>query len=180
MSAADALGCVRLVAAALFPWTLVRAPAWWAPPIVFVVAAASDFLDGIVARRRGSTAHGAVLDNVADVAFVLGGTATAAWLGLVPTAVPAAIVLAVASYAVAAARRGEAARSAVGHAAGVLNYALTGLVAGAVAYPGRGWTPILSTASAAVFAVNGAAVLARAGAVVSRARAPRAAGSRAR
>jgi phosphatidylglycerophosphate synthase len=178
---ADALGGVRLVAAALLPWALARAPVWWAAPALFVIAASTDYLDGIVARRgRGPTAHGAVLDNVADVAFVVAGTATGAWLGIVPAAVPGAIVLAVIAYAVASARRGEPARSAVGHAAGVLNYAITGVVAGAVALPGRGWHPILAVASAVVVAVNVAAVVLRAAGNVSRARVPHAAGSRSR
>jgi phosphatidylglycerophosphate synthase len=175
---ADALGALRLVAAGLFPWALVAAP--WAAPLLFVVAAASDYLDGIVARRgRGPTAHGAILDNVADVAFVLAGTAAGARLGLVPVAVPVAIALAVAGYALASARRGTPARSALGHAAGVANYALAGLVAGAVAWPGRPWSVVLAGASAVVVALNLGAVLARAVAI-SRALVPRVAGSRVR
>ena len=179
--AADALGCVRLAAAALLPWALVRMSGWWAAPALFAVAAATDFLDGIVARRgAGPTAHGAILDNAADVAFVLAGTATGARLGLVPVAVPVAIVLAVVAYAAASARRRGPAYSAIGHAAGVLNYAITGLIAGAVAFPGRGWSPLLAGASGVVVAANGGAVLGRALTAFSRVRVPRAAGSRLR
>jgi phosphatidylglycerophosphate synthase len=189
VSAADALGFVRVVAAMLLPWALREAPRrWWPPVVLFVIAAASDFFDGIVARRgRGPTAHGAVLDNSADVAFVLSGTGTGASWGLVSRAVPAAIVVAFAAYAAASLRlsaragEGRLARSAIGHAAGVLNYVLTGLVVGAVALPARAWTPLLAVGSAAVVAANGGAVLARLVApLLRRARAPRDAGSRAR
>jgi len=187
--AEDALGAVRLVAAGMLPWALVRAgERRWLPVVLFVVAAASDFLDGIVARRgRGPTAHGAALDNVADIAFVLAGTGTAAALGLVPPAVPAAIAVAFAGYATASlgrsAREGRwrLARSRLGHGAGVLNYALTGVVAGAVALPAMPWRPVLAVGGALVVAVNLAAVLARlVAAVLSRARVPRGGGSRAR
>ncbi|HLY39322.1 MAG TPA: CDP-alcohol phosphatidyltransferase family protein [Candidatus Binatia bacterium] len=180
MRPADALGALRLVVAALFPYALGAASARWVALLLFVVAAASDYLDGIVARRgRGPTAHGAILDNVADVAFVLAGTAAGARLGLVPVAVPVAIALAVAGYALASARRGTPARSALGHAAGVANYALAGLLAGAVAWPGRPWSVVLAGASAVVVALNLGAVVARA-AAISRALVPRVAGSRAR
>jgi len=173
----------------MLPWALLRAPArWWFPIVLFAVGAASDFLDGIVARRgRGPTAHGAVLDNAADIAFVLAGTGTGAALGLVPLAVPGAIAVAFGTYALASfglsARDGQwrLARSTLGHLAGVLNYALTGLVAGAAALPAMPWRPVLALGSALVVAVNLAAVVARVAAgVVSRARAPHGAGSRAR
>jgi phosphatidylglycerophosphate synthase len=168
---ADALGVARLLAAAAFPGALVAALAGdgrrLVPLGLFVVAAATDFFDGIVARRTGGpTAHGAVLDNVADIAFVLAGTATAAAFGLVPAAVPAAIVVSVAAYALASLRRSRRgpsvalARSRVGHAAGVLNYALLGLVAIALAVPAR-WEGVLRVASLVTVAVNLAAVLGR-------------------
>jgi phosphatidylglycerophosphate synthase len=164
-AAADALGVVRLAAAIVLPGTLARAAqgeARWLPAFLFAVAAATDFFDGVVARRgRGATRHGALLDNVADVAFVLAGTAMGARLGYVTPLVPLAIGGAVAAYATASLRGRAMARSAVGHAAGVLNYALVGLVAGAVAMPWRGWPPVLALGSWIVVAVNAAAVLER-------------------
>jgi phosphatidylglycerophosphate synthase len=172
MLVADALGAARLVAAAALPGTITHAAAAGdgrhAPLVLFALAAATDFVDGIVARRAtgGPTRHGAVLDNVADVAFVLAGTGTAAVLGLVSPAVPAAIVLSVGAYAVASARRSAAAasvslaRSRLGHAAGVVNYAVTGVIALALAFPGRFAAP-LQLASIAAVATNLAAVLAR-------------------
>ncbi len=171
MRAADALGLVRLASAVVFPGVLVRTVAMgsgWMPVVLFAVAAATDFFDGIVARWTGTpTRHGAILDNVADVTFVLAGTGTAAALGLVWRAVPIAIALAVGSYALASRRRstgGDAwwlARSRLGHAAGVCNYALTGLVAGSLAIPGPAWSPVLALGSGGVVGLNLAAVLHR-------------------
>jgi len=189
--AADALGILRLLAAAGLPGALGGALAgrrWWLPIVLFTVAAASDFLDGMVARRgRGATRHGAILDNVADIAFVLAGTGAGAALGLVPRAAPAAIAAAFAAYAAASidrsARQGSwsVARSHLGHAAGVLNYALTGLVAGAAAFPGRAWGPALQLGSALIIAVNLGAVLERGASWALRpARGPRGAGREAR
>jgi len=88
-AAADALGVVRLGAAGLLPGALLRPACRWLPAALFAVAAATDFFDGVLARRGGGpTRHGAVLDNLADIAFVLAGTITGAALGLVPSAVP--------------------------------------------------------------------------------------------
>jgi phosphatidylglycerophosphate synthase len=183
--AADALGVVRLVVALGFPSALARAAAapagGWTPLALFLLAAATDFLDGRVARRAGRpTPHGAVLDIVADVAFVLAGTGTGAALGLVSWAVPVAIVLAIGSYAAASLSQSALARSRAGHAAGVANYALVGLVGGSVALPGRAWPWILGLGGAGVAGLNLAAVLERVVQGVRRARARRDGGRRAR
>lgn len=163
---ADALGVVRLLAAVLFPGAL--AEGGWLPLVLFGVAAATDFFDGMVARRgRGPTAHGAVLDNVADIAFVMAANGTAAVLRLVPWAVPLAIAASFGVYVLASATRSAThgtvrmARSSVGHAAGVVNYALAGLVAGAAALPWDGWRLVLAAGSAVVIAVNLTAVMQR-------------------
>jgi phosphatidylglycerophosphate synthase len=181
-SAADALGVLRLLVAAVFPAALARARmGGWVPGLLFAVAAGSDFLDGIAARHgSGPTAHGAVLDNLADIAFVVAGTGAAASLGIVPVGVPVAIGCAFAAYAFASIAGRRTARSRVGHAAGVLNYALVGLIAGAAGLPGRAWRPILSLASTVVVAVNLAALLGRVVPGFTPAREPRAGGTRAR
>lgn len=167
-AAADALGVARLGLAAVFPAALIGAVAEpggsWTPLILFAAAAASDFVDGRLARRAAiPSRHGAVLDVAADVTFVLAAGGSAAALGLVPWAAPAAIALAAGAYAFAALGRGglAPARSGIGHAAGVLNYALVGLVAGAAALPGPLWPPLLYAASLVVIAVNLTAVLQR-------------------
>ena len=181
MLAADALSTLRLVAAAFFPRAL--AEGGWLPVALVVLAAATDFTDGPVARRAGTASrHGALLDNVADVAFVLGGTAAGAALRLLPWAVPASIALAVAVYAIASLRltasmgAARLARSPIGHAAGVVNYVVVAVVAGAVALPGAGWTALLAVAAVVGIAVNLAAI----GERPLRALVLRAAGSRGR
>jgi len=55
----------------------------------------------------------------------------------------------------------QVARSALGHAAGVLNYALVGLLAGVAVLPGRAWAPLLGAGGWIVVGVNLAAVLSR-------------------
>jgi phosphatidylglycerophosphate synthase len=185
---ADALGWLRLAAAALLPTALVHAArAPWAPVALFAIGALTDFFDGIVARRgRGPTAPGAILDNAADIAFVLAGTATGAALGLLAPLVPIVIASAFGAYAVASVRgsvrggRWRIARSAIGHAAGVLNYALTGLVVAAAVWPGRPLAGVVGVAGGVVLAVNAAAVIGRVVPALSRALAPRAEGRRAR
>src|SRR5205823_6210980 len=125
-------------------------------------------------RLGGATRHGALLDNAADVLFVLGAASTGATLGLLQSRVPVAIAVSFGAYALAsAAGRAEAARAytRIGHAAGVCNYLLAGLLAAVVARPGPGWGPVLDAAGLVVLTVNGAAAAVQAGGALSRARA---------
>ena len=161
MSAADALSGTRLLLAAAMPWLLPRGGVL--PLAAWCVAALSDFVDGPLARRQGTTSlRGAVLDNVADVTFVIVGLATAFVLGLVPWFVPASIGLSAGTYAAASTRSRPAgrglARSRLGHWAGVANYLCLGLATGALAFPGRSWIPLLVAASVATTGLNLAAV----------------------
>jgi phosphatidylglycerophosphate synthase len=163
---ADALGVVRLAAAAAFPPALAgavdRREGGSTPLLLFLVAAVTDFFDGRLARRSGEVSrHGAVLDFGADVAFVVGVATSGAAFGLIPWATPIAMVAAVGSYLLASAHARRFAYSAIGHAAGVGNYALAGLLAGVVALPGSGVTWALRLASPLVIALNLAAVLDR-------------------
>jgi phosphatidylglycerophosphate synthase len=170
-AAADALGLLRLGAAALLPATLARAleapGGSWTPLALVTFAAGTDFVDGRLARRAGPTRHGAILDVAADVTFVLAATGGGASQGLVPWAAPLAIALAAGAYALASMRLSTGrqgfglARSRVGHAAGVVNYGLAVLVAASVALPDGGWTTLLRAASVVVVAVNLAAVAER-------------------
>jgi len=93
-AAADALSGSRLLIAAALPGVLsaVGARGSWLPLGLVAVAALTDFLDGVAARRSagGPSRHGAVLDNVADLGLVVGCTGAGAVLGLVPAAVPIA------------------------------------------------------------------------------------------
>jgi CDP-diacylglycerol--glycerol-3-phosphate 3-phosphatidyltransferase/cardiolipin synthase len=75
---ADVVTALRLPLAALFPFA--HRPAWQLA-IVGVVAA-TDFLDGILARRFGGSHVGAVLDPIADKAFMASAFLTVASRGL--------------------------------------------------------------------------------------------------
>lgn len=75
---ADVVTALRLPLAALFPF--VHQPAWQLA--IVGVAAASDFVDGILARRFGGSRLGAVLDPVADKAFMASAFLTVASRGL--------------------------------------------------------------------------------------------------
>ncbi len=67
--APDLLTAIRLPLAAIFP--LVHEP--WSRLTILALAASSDFIDGIWARRIGGSRAGVVLDPIADKAFI--GTA---------------------------------------------------------------------------------------------------------
>ena len=75
---ADALTALRFPLAVLFP--IARAPAW---QLAIVAAAAlTDVADGFLARRFGSSRAGAVLDPIADKAFMVTAFVTIARRGL--------------------------------------------------------------------------------------------------
>lgn len=77
-TAADLLTSLRLPLAGLFPF--VDRPGWQLA--IVGVAAASDFFDGLIARRFGGSRVGAVLDPVADKLFMAAAYVTVARRGL--------------------------------------------------------------------------------------------------
>jgi phosphatidylglycerophosphate synthase len=158
---ADGMGVFRLLAAACLPWAFRRGGVL--PLVLLTLAAATDYLDGIVARRAGPTAYGAALDSVADIAVVLAATGSAAALGLVPVVAPIAIAFAFGAYALASLRRPTAgpARSRPGRAAGVANYGLALLATGPLAIPATVWSEPLHAAGLVVAGMNLAAVVDR-------------------
>lgn len=165
MRPADLLSSLRLGLALALPFALARGGA--VPAVLWILAAATDYLDGPLARRAGTaTRHGMLLDNAADIAFVLGGLGAAAGLGLVPWLVPAAVLLAVVDYARAAleerhgAARGRS-RSRVGHAAGVVNYACLGVLCARLAWPRTVPPVVLVPVELAAIAINLGAVIER-------------------
>ena len=120
------------------------------PIAIAVLAAASDFVDGRLARRLGSASRaGAVLDVLGDGVFVVAALAGLASVRIVTWLLPVAVVLALAGLAVASLRaagsadgppppprtRGPADRA--GHAAGIVNYGA--VLAGGAAL--AGWIP---------------------------------------
>ena len=74
---ADVVTALRLPLAALFPFA--HRPAWQLA--IVGLAAATDFVDGVLARRFGSSRAGAVLDPVADKAFAAAAFLTVASRG---------------------------------------------------------------------------------------------------
>ena len=120
------------------------------PIAIAVLAAASDFVDGRLARRLGSASRaGAVLDVLGDGVFVVAALAGLASVRIVTWLLPVAVVLALTGLAVASLRaagsadgppppprtRGPADRA--GHAAGIVNYGA--VLAGSAAL--AGWIP---------------------------------------
>lgn len=164
-SPADALTALRLGAAVAMPRALADGGAL--PPLLWLVAAATDLLDGPLARRVGSSRHGAVLDPIADVTFLFATFVTLAAMARVPWIVPAAIAASVASYALATIRGTRAAgelrlaRSPLGHVAGVVNWAGAGVVTAAVAWPASPAARLVPAACVAIVAVNVAAAAER-------------------
>lgn len=80
----NAITFARLCAAPITIWLALRqhlAAAF----VVFAAAAASDALDGWLARRRGGTTVGAVLDPLADKALLIGMFLVLAVMGVLPT-----------------------------------------------------------------------------------------------
>jgi phosphatidylglycerophosphate synthase len=157
---ANALSGMRMLLAAAMPWLLLRGGPL--PLMVWGLAALSDYLDGPLARRRNEVSlAGAILDNVADVTFVIGGLAAAAAIGAIPWLVPGSVALSAGAYAMASARPRRAAglsRSRIGHWAGVMNYLCLGVVTGSLAWSDARWGTVLDAAAAATAGLNLAAV----------------------
>ncbi len=96
---------------------------------IAVAAAWSDFIDGRVARRLGTSGTaGRWLDGAADVTFVLAVLGCESWAGAIPVYVPCLIAASFVQYAADSMILGQAAhgpiRSRLGHWGGVINYAL--------------------------------------------------------
>lgn len=98
---AHGLTLLRLLLSAPVALGFAR-PDLFSPPLLLaalVTAIASDSLDGMVARRTGTTsAAGQRFDHAADCLFVTSGLAGAAWAGLVTPWLPVLIVAAFAQY----------------------------------------------------------------------------------
>lgn len=73
MTPANLMTAFRLLIAPLFIYLIVFDRISWWTSLVGLAAAASDYFDGIVARRHGTTTSGAFLDPLADKVIVLGG-----------------------------------------------------------------------------------------------------------
>ena len=97
---ANGLTALRLAAAPALALAIHSGAAWPAAAL-FVLAVATDLLDGPVARRFGeSSAFGARFDHATDATFVSAGLAALALRGEVPALLPALVVLAFVQYLV--------------------------------------------------------------------------------
>jgi CDP-diacylglycerol---glycerol-3-phosphate 3-phosphatidyltransferase len=107
--------------------------------LVFLGAAATDALDGPIARRRGATAFGAALDPLADKILVVGALAALALRGMAPAW---AVVLIFARELIAIEVRARAphavAATADGKAKTVLQVAAIALLLAAATWPAAG------------------------------------------
>ena len=72
LTPANLMTAFRLLVSPLFIYMIVVDRISWWTSLVGFVAAASDYFDGIVARRHGTTTSGAFLDPLADKVIVLG------------------------------------------------------------------------------------------------------------
>jgi CDP-diacylglycerol---glycerol-3-phosphate 3-phosphatidyltransferase len=104
--------------------------------VLFLMICASDYYDGPVARALGVDSDlGKVLDNLADITFLLVTLTYLVLVNVVPWWIPAAIALAFSQYTVdswlLAGRRTDLilVSNPIGHWAGILNYIGTGVVA---------------------------------------------------
>jgi CDP-diacylglycerol--glycerol-3-phosphate 3-phosphatidyltransferase len=111
--------------------------------LVFVGAAATDALDGPLARRRGATAVGAALDPLADKILVVGSLAALALRGIAPAW---AVALIFARELIAIEVRARAPRAVVASADGkaktVLQVAAIALLLATAAWPAAGLTTV--------------------------------------
>jgi len=135
----DLLTALRVLLAPVFVATLPDRPG--IALAAAVLAAASDFVDGRLARRLGGgSRRGAALDVVADAVFVLTGFVALAASGVISPALPIATALSLSGLALSWRRRGapkagpRALPDRVGHAAGVVNYSILLIATGALAF----------------------------------------------
>ena len=135
--AANALTATRMLLTPVFVALICAAPATpllgWLAVVIFAAIAASDVVDGQLARRWASASNvGRTFDHLADIGFILAALWTYTRLGLVPWWVPAAIAASFAFYVIDSwsrpTARGSLIGSRVGHIGGVCNYVLIGVL----------------------------------------------------
>jgi len=104
--------------------------------VLFLLICASDYYDGPVARALGVDSDlGKILDNLADITFLLVTLTYLVSANIVPWWIPVAVALAFGQYTVdswlLAGRRTDLilVSNPIGHWAGILNYIGTGVVA---------------------------------------------------
>lgn len=100
---ANALTAIRLLLVAPFAFFMARGDERSAlfALVAWVVALATDFLDGPIARRRGTvTALSGTFDHTSDFLFVTSGISAGAYRGVFPWVLPVCITAAFAQYVI--------------------------------------------------------------------------------
>jgi phosphatidylglycerophosphate synthase len=131
---ANAVTTLRVFLLPAMLWAVAQQDATLAG-LVFLTVAASDYFDGRVARLYGVESRaGRIFDHVADIVFILSTLGLYVALGVVPWWVPASIALSFTVYVgdsvLHSRHRGapELIGSRIGHAGGILNYTLIGIL----------------------------------------------------
>jgi phosphatidylglycerophosphate synthase len=170
MNPANLVTLLRVVLTPVFViavWRAADGASGWPAAAAFAVIAASDFVDGRVARRlHVASSSGRVFDHGADISFLLIALATYVLLGIAPWWVPASIAASFAVYVVDSIRRDptrpQLVGSRLGHFGGIANYVLVGVLVGNVSV-GLGWIPdgVMRLLFAAVPLYCGASIVSR-------------------
>jgi phosphatidylglycerophosphate synthase len=168
--AANAITLMRIALTPLFLLGVARAHAGasgWPAAALFAAIAASDFIDGRIARRYGAASRvGRVLDHAADIGFLLFALGLYVRLAIAPWWVPTAIGASFAVYVIDSLRRSGAQPtllgSRIGHAGGVMNFVLVGVLVGNETV-GLHWLPgwVLPGLFALVPLYSGASIVSR-------------------
>lgn len=92
MTGANAITVARIIGTAALI-ALIAVDRWWIAFVLFAVVAATDSVDGYIARRQGTTRSGAFLDPLADK-FLVGGVLVVLVFKAVVWWVPVVLILA--------------------------------------------------------------------------------------
>ena len=168
--AADFCTALRVLLAPVLAWQLClpREEAGCAPFAVYLVAAGTDYVDGVLARAAGTASRrGRVFDHGADALLLFPSFWVLTTEGRLPLALPLAAMTAFAFYALDGWRRGgslgaiDLTSSRSGAIGGLLNYLVAGAAAAAVFVDARPVDQAIYAAGFAVAAVNAAAAIER-------------------
>ncbi len=168
--AADLCTGLRVLLAPVLAWQLLlpREQAGFLPFAIYLVAAATDYVDGGLARAAGTASRrGRVFDHGADALLLFPAFFALATQGKIPFVLPIAAVTAFTLYVIDGWRRGGGAgaidltSSRSGALGGVLNYVLAGAASAAVFVDAHPIDAAIYAAAFAIAAVNLVAALER-------------------
>jgi len=188
--AADLCTGLRVLLAPVLAWQLAmpRADGAALAVLVFVVAAATDYVDGALARAAGvASRRGRVFDHGADALLLFPAFWVLAQGGRLPLVLPVAATTSFALYVFDGWQRGGGSLGAVdlggsrtGAIGGVLNYVIGGVVVTAGLFDAAALDQAIYGAAFAVAAVNAASAFERVPLLFTSARASRVAEKEAR